>query len=274
MERCNYINYDRRNIDFNVVQYGYRRCDPGFGEKPNIWRNFLLHCVYDGKGALYADGKRIAVEKNQAFMIFPGQIASYIADEDDPFEYRWIEFYGDGMKRRLPDAGVSVTNPIIDDGDGRVGAALKNIVDRGQMGNAALMSAFWALAEALGSRRTDDVSQTERYVQRAVDFIQASIGRKITVEDVCRELNISRNYFTDIFTKSMGISPKRYIVSRHMEMAMELLRRTKYSVSEIAYIVGYNNPMEFTKAFARFAGVSPSEYRKSASEQALHRMGP
>ncbi len=264
MERCNYINYDRRNIDFNVVQYGYRKCDPGFGEKPNIWRNFLLHYVYDGKGALYADGKRIAVGKNQAFMIFPGQIASYIADEDDPFEYRWIEFYGDGMKRLLPDVGVSVTNPIIDDGDGRVGAALKNIVDRGPMDNAVLMSHFWMLAEALGSGRTDDVSQRERYVQKAVDFIQAGIGRKITVEDVCRELNISRNYFTDIFTKSMGISPKRYIVSRHMEMAMELLRRTKYSVSEIAYIVGYNNPMEFTKAFARFAGMSPSEYRKSS----------
>ncbi len=264
MEHCNFINYSRRNLDFNVVQYGYRRCASGFGEKPNIWQNYLMHYVYSGRGTLYADGKKIPVEKNQLFIIFPGQIANYFADEDDPFEYRWIEFYGAGMRWLLPEAGISVENPVISDESGKIGEALKAIVDGGQISAAGLMSEFWRFIDALSSESEHEMSHVERYAQQAVYFIQANIGRKVTVEDVCRELNISRNYFTEIFTKYVGMPPKKYIVRQHMDMAMELLRRTRYSVGEIAYIVGYNNPMEFTKAFVRYAGMSPSEYRKSA----------
>ncbi len=262
MEYCNYINLVRNNIDFNVVQYGYRQCRPDFGEKPHIWPDYLLHYVYSGNGVLNVDGRKISVGKNQAFLIFPGQIANYVADSDDPFEYRWIEFYGEGIKNLLPVMGASVNSPIIDDESGKIGEALKAIVDAGDVTAARLTGEFWLLVDALGVGKEPEMSRTERYVKQALHFINATIGRKITVDDVCRELNISRNYFTTIFTGYMGMTPKKYIVKQHMDMAIELLKRTSYSIGEIAYIVGYDNPMEFTKAFVRYSGMSPSEYKK------------
>lgn len=262
MEYCNYINLVRNNIDFNVVQYGYRRCRPNFGEKPHIWSDYLLHYVYSGKGVLNVDGRKIPVGKNQAFLIFPGQIANYVADSENPFEYRWIEFYGEGIKNLLPVTGASVNSPIIDDESGKIGETLKDIVVAGDMTAARLTAMFWLLVDALSVGREPEMSQTKLYAKQALHFIHATIGKKITVADVCRELNISRNYFTGIFTDYVGMPPKKYILKQHMDMAMELLRRTGYSIGEIAYIVGYDNPMEFTKAFVRYCGMSPSEYRK------------
>jgi AraC-like DNA-binding protein len=48
-----------------------------------------------------------------------------------------------------------------------------------------------------------------------------------------------------------------------MEMALELLKRSDYSVSEIANIVGYDKQSKFTKAFTSYMGKSPSTYRKA-----------
>jgi AraC-like DNA-binding protein len=261
-DHANYINFEKKNRDFNVVQYGCRRCKPGFGEKPHIWPTFLMHYVYKGKGYLNADGRRIKVSANEAFIIFPGQIASYFADEKDPFEYAWIEFYGDGMKTLLPSCDFSVKNPIIKDDNGELGEKLWDIVQSGNMSNAVLMSKFWALVAVLDTGGEKNVDNAERYVQQALHYIHGNIGNKTSVSDVSNALNISKTYFTGIFTKQMGIPPKKYILREHMEMAKELLQRTSYSVGEIANIVGYDASSDFTKAFIRYEGVSPSAYRK------------
>ncbi|MGN1097708.1 MAG: AraC family transcriptional regulator [Clostridia bacterium] len=265
-EHQNYINFERKNRDFNVIQYGYRKCEPGFGEKPHIWSTFLLHYVYSGKGYLNADGRKIHVSEGEAFVIFPGQIANYFADEAEPFEYRWIEFYGDGMRELLPNAAFSVKNPVVEDDSGEIGRALKDIVDSGELPNAALMSKFWTLVGALSVGGGKEVNSAERYVQQAVYYIQENIGKKTTVIDVSSRLNLSKTYFTSIFTKQMGIPPKKYILSQHMETAKELLKRTSYSVGEIANIVGYDDSSDFTKAFIRYEGTAPSAYRKSAGK--------
>lgn len=262
-EYSNYINFERKNLDFNVVQYGYRRCTPGFGEKPHIWSTFLMHYVYSGKGYLNADGRKINVSENEAFIIFPGQIANYFADREEPFEYRWIEFYGEGMKQLLPNAAFSVNNPVIKDESGELGRALSDIVDTGDMPNAILMSKFWNLVSFLGTGRETNVNPAEKYVQQAICYIQQNIGKKTTVIDVSRELNISKTYFTSIFTKYTGTPPKKYILNQHMELAKELLKRTAYTVNETASIVGYESSSDFTKAFIRYEGVAPSTYRKN-----------
>lgn len=262
-EYSNFINFERKNRDFNIVQYGHRRCTPGFGEKPHIWSTFLLHYVYRGKGYLNADGRKIDVSANEAFIIFPGQIANYFADKKDPFEYAWIEFYGEGMKELLPNADFSVRNPIVKDRNGELGKALWDIVESGNMPNAVLMSKFWALVAALGTDGGTEISSAERYVQQAIYYIQGNIGAKTSVADVSSELNISKTYFTSIFTKHVGIPPKKYILKEHMEMAKELLKRTKYSVGEIASIVGYDSSSDFTKAFMRYEGMAPSAYRQN-----------
>lgn len=258
----NYRVYAKSNLDFNVVQYGYRKCAPSFSEKPHIWSNFLFHYVHSGKGVLIADGHRFDVGANEGFIIFPGQIATYIADEADPFEYSWIEFFGSQTKSLLASSPLSPKNPIIKDSDGAIEKSIKSLVSSGEMSNAMLMSRFWAFADTLMKDEVFQTSPVDMYIEKAVSYIGEHIGSNTTVTDVCAYLNISRNYFSNIFTEKMGVSPKKYILDRHMELAEELLKRSDFSIGEIANIVGYDRQSKFTKAFTRYTSLSPSAYRK------------
>jgi AraC-like DNA-binding protein len=60
----------------------------------------------------------------------------------------------------------------------------------------------------------------------------------------------------------MGMSPKEYIIKLRLDRSMELLQCTDLSVGEISDIVGYQDPLYFSKLFKRKLGVSPAAYRK------------
>ena len=56
--------------------------------------------------------------------------------------------------------------------------------------------------------------------------------------------------------------PMQYILSIRIANAQNLLETTAYTVSEIAAIVGYDNPLYFSRLFKKQLGMSPTEYRK------------
>ena len=200
MTHKNFRVYTKNNLDFNVVQYGYRKCEPLFSEKPHIWPNFLFHYVHSGKGILNVDGSIFDVHENQGFMIFPGQIANYIADSEKPFEYTWVEFFGNSTKSLFSSSPLSPKTPVIDDPYGKTGIAMRALINGGEMTNALLMSKFWAFADTLIIQSPQDITPTDIYVEKAISFVNENIGKPTTVTDVCTHLNISRNYFCNIFT--------------------------------------------------------------------------
>ena len=64
----------------------------------------------------------------------------------------------------------------------------------------------------------------------------------------------------------MNISPAHYILSLRMVNAQSLLENTDYNIGEIAAIVGYDNPLYFSRVFKKEYGVSPAQYRKNLEE--------
>lgn len=55
----------------------------------------------------------------------------------------------------------------------------------------------------------------------------------------------------------------QYILSKRICNAEALLQNTQYNITEIAQIVGYENPLYFSRLFKKIKGISPSEYRKN-----------
>ena len=91
-------------IDLCMYQFGYEQCDPGHSFGPATRNHYLFHYVLSGTGTLMANNSKgetrtYSVKSGQGFMIFPGQINTYIADEQLPWKYMWIEFDGITCKR-------------------------------------------------------------------------------------------------------------------------------------------------------------------------------
>lgn len=86
------------------------------------------------------------------------------------------------------------------------------------------------------------------------------------MDDYAESLHISTNWFIRNFKQYMKISPAQYILSLRMVNAQSLLENTEYNIGEIAEIIGYDNPLYFSRVFKKEYGVSPAQYRKNLEE--------
>ena len=74
--------------------------------------------------------------------------------------------------------------------------------------------------------------------------------------------NISRNYLYTLFKREYGVSPKEYLMTLRIQKAKLLFsdQSQPLSVSEVAYAVGFNDPLYFSRVFRKITGTSPSNY--------------
>lgn len=86
-----------------------------------------------------------------------------------------------------------------------------------------------------------------------------------TVRYFAEAVFLSPNYFGDLVKKETGKSPQEYIQAKIMDLAKDMLLGSEKSVSQIAYDLGFQYSQHFNRVFKRNTGLSPNEYRKSAT---------
>lgn len=104
-------------LDIRPYQYGWEECEPLHSFGPFVRNHYLFHYIISGKGMLYshaANGNihEYRLDAGQGFLICPGQINLYTADEKDPWKYVWIEFDGMRAEECLLQAGLEQSQPI------------------------------------------------------------------------------------------------------------------------------------------------------------------
>jgi adenylate cyclase len=83
-----------------------------------------------------------------------------------------------------------------------------------------------------------------------------------SIDEICRDLGISRSQLFRHIKEKTGLSPSLYIRQRRIHKGKKLLDNTPLKIAEIAYQVGIDSPQSFSKYFTDEFGISPSEYRK------------
>lgn len=87
-------------------------------------------------------------------------------------------------------------------------------------------------------------------------------GEEITPEKLCDEFGIRRTKLYEIAKHSFGMGISEHIRNLRIKKACELLKNSKYRISEIAEMVGIPDYNYFTKVFKKNTGLTPSAYRK------------
>ena len=101
----------------------------------------------------------------------------------------------------------------------------------------------------------------------AKKFIDKKLYMRVTVEEVCKNFNVSTSYFTRIFKKSFGISPVAYIQKSKIEIAKTMLATTHTPIHIISEKLAFANHGHFASKFMAYVGMTPTEYREKNSEQ-------
>jgi transcriptional regulator GlxA family with amidase domain len=105
------------------------------------------------------------------------------------------------------------------------------------------------------------LEERNRRMLRARDTMDRAFAEPLDVVELARVAHISRAHFSRQFRATFGETPHRYLQRRRVERAMELLRETDHSVTDVCFEVGFNSLGTFSRTFSEIVGESPSGYR-------------
>ena len=104
--------------------------------------------------------------------------------------------------------------------------------------------------------------QIQKDMEHAVQFFHENFSADIDISNYAASLHMSTCWFIRSFKQYVGVPPCKYLTSIRINKAKELLESTNCPVSEIGSIIGYENPLYFSRIFKKQTGLSPAAYRK------------
>jgi AraC-like DNA-binding protein len=234
-------------------------------------RLFNLHVVVSGKGTVEWNGHKHVLGEGDAFLYFPGQEQCYYSSEEEPWEIRWVHFYGRGMAEYLMDMGFHHSPIHTMKRKGRLEKDLHRLLL--ELENYRLLrpavisektyrivSGFVELAEPLRTRKSPDKREA---VAALLNELEASSAKEFVLEEWAAKAGLSVYYFCRVFKQTTGMTPLEFVTLCRLQAAkQQLLERPEQQVADIARRCGYDNPSYFNRRFMESEGMTPTDYRR------------
>jgi AraC family transcriptional regulator len=100
-------------------------------------------------------------------------------------------------------------------------------------------------------------------VRKVQEYVDANIGGRVLVSDLCAEVKLSEAHFSRLFTRAFGLTPHAFVLRRRLELATRLMLETTKSLTDIALCCGFTDQAHLCKHFRRSMGVSPAAWRRA-----------
>lgn len=278
MEKAKFSFKDtlKENIGLAVYNTGYETCEGGYKWGPGVRDHYLLHYIRSGKGVYTFNNREFALKAGDMFLVYPSTSVSYVADEQDPWEYCWVGFNGTEAGRMLQGTDFSAEMPVLHLTDSQVLEERLLSIYRSS-GNTPSADAEMAgylylfLAELMRlSHTVKDQPDIQDYLTQAVRYIQYNYAANIPVTAIASYVGVSRSQLYRAFMSTWNMSPHTFLKQYRINTACTLLRNSRLSVSEVANSVGFSDPLYFSRVFKELKGVAPTEfqqnYRKKGEE--------
>jgi transcriptional regulator GlxA family with amidase domain len=102
-----------------------------------------------------------------------------------------------------------------------------------------------------------------RMLQRVLEYLESHLEGGASLQEMVRVAGLSTSHVVRAFKRSLGVTPRDYLLQCRVRRAQELLARTDMSVSEIGRCCGFADQSHFTRRFQERMGVTPRQYRAS-----------
>ena len=261
------------NSEIVVLYTGEQETDPLHRYVQVNLDHVLVHFVTEGKGRFFSDAGVYELTSGDSFFIFPDEIAGYISDELQPWTYMWLALRGSYVKALLSEIGISSSSPIsrtarIPELTSRY-RKIYQAFERGRLscdmeagGLARILLAHY-MDDQLGNSASNSKPMIHQQIDQLVRWMNTSYMEPLSIEAMAAQLGYHRTYLARMFHQYMGVSPMQYLTALRLERAAILLQSSQsFTVEEIASLVGYKDPLYFSKLFKQKYGLSPSIYKK------------
>ncbi len=109
-------------------------------------------------------------------------------------------------------------------------------------------------------------TQKLMWLKPVLEYIDKNYQQPISLDDLSHIAGMSPQYFCRVFRDIVRKTPVEYINEFRLEKACELLQKKGHSVTEVAFLCGFNDSCYFTRCFKRYKGITPKRYEKTRDE--------
>ncbi|OQO70671.1 AraC family transcriptional regulator [Enterococcus villorum] len=272
MEQALFLKKEHQQVkkELHFDFCGFSKTLPYHSFGPAIRQDYVLHVVMEGKGTYHVKEQQYHLKKGDLFLIRPGDSTFYLADGDDPWMYCWLSFNGPLAQKiiqrslfkedqyTMVSSGISAYIDIILE---CMHHSQEDLVNELEL--TALTYRFLSLLLKDGGKvGLGEQKVYSSLVIETVKYIEGHYPHHLTVEEIAQQLSINRSHLSRVFKNQLGTSIKEYLIGVRINRAAFLLSLTNDSVESIAYQVGFNSLVVFSRMFKKTTGETATSYRK------------
>ena len=229
-------------------------------------REIEIVLMLDGCSTAIIDGTEYTIEKGDALIVFPNHLHKFISTTDEDYILLLVpsNIYNDYSESL---DGHRPLSPII-----KGAATNETVITLAQICMASTDTYAYQcrrfLIGAILGMILKDVELTsaitnDNAIDRILDYCEKHYTEKNSLEEMSRQLFLSKFYISRLFGEQLGISLTSYINSLRIESAVKLLLTTEMPVTDICFTVGFSSIRTFNRVFSDRIGIPPKEYRDS-----------
>jgi AraC-like DNA-binding protein len=125
-----------------------------------------------------------------------------------------------------------------------------------------LLPTIFTSADRILTGRPINIERDVRRIQHVNEYVMQHYVHQISLNDIATEMGMNQSSFCFYFKKHKGLTFYQFVTQYRLSTACKLLRNTHDQISDICYMVGFNDVPHFVRVFTREIGMSPSKYRK------------
>lgn len=238
--------------------------------------DYQLLYIASGKTLFHFGDETKEVAAGHMVLFQPRQEQRYEYFGEDKPEVYWVHFTGSEVKNILRHYHIPLDRNVFYSGSTSTFTYLfKELINEIQTcrtGYEELTEMYLRQIFLLVQRNWEERKPTvSSHIQEEMDYARKYFNEhyneEINIEEYAQSRSMSISWFLRNFKQITGTSPMQYILNIRISNAATLLETTDYNITEISTIIGYDNPLYFSRIFKKQKGVSPANYRKELAER-------
>ena len=239
----------------------------------HIHESIELVYVIKGCGNAFCNGKKYFLSDGSIFLAFPNQVHYYTNFGNDN-NVKILIIKSD----LLPEHSNTFLNKLLVSSHYKITQNDENLIsifniafeeyEKGAKNEIviSILSAFFSIL--FDKLLLYDIDKNSNdYALKILKYCKQHFKENITLDDISKNLFISKSYISHTLNEKIKISFSDYINSLRVTYSTKLLENTNDSITDIAFFSGFSTIRSFNRAFVKHMGITPLKYRKSLANK-------